>query len=163
MQELFDGHGWSIVHDYLSITRHDQSMLARSIDGCANDESIDWAAWLINHADPWIAHNIYTSTCTCKILIIAKCIDPCQSALKPFFYSVCSIQPFTTQSPLLMTLAKKPFENIVGKGENAGNQHFLLFPQCFLPILYRISIFKLHLLFRLQMLSIWTRPQFVVW
>ena len=31
-----------------------------------------------------------------------------------------------------MTLWKKPFENIVGKGENAGNQHFLLFPQCFL-------------------------------
>ena len=24
---------------------------------------------------------------------------------------------------------KKPFENIVGKGENAGYQHFLLFPQ----------------------------------
>ena len=24
------------------------------------------------------------------------------------------------------------FENTVGKGENAGNQHFLLFPQCFL-------------------------------
>ena len=22
-------------------------------------------------------------------------------------------------------------ENIVGKGENAGNQHFLLLPQCF--------------------------------
>ena len=22
-------------------------------------------------------------------------------------------------------------ENIIGKGENAGNQHFLLFPQCF--------------------------------
>ena len=28
---------------------------------------------------------------------------------------------------------RKPFENIVKKGENAGNQHFLLFPQCFLP------------------------------
>ena len=26
------------------------------------------------------------------------------------------------------TLEKKPFENIVGKAENAGNQHFLLFP-----------------------------------
>ena len=26
---------------------------------------------------------------------------------------------------------KKPFENIVGKGENAGNQHFLLFPTMF--------------------------------
>ena len=24
------------------------------------------------------------------------------------------------------------FENTVGKGENAGNQHFLPFPQCFL-------------------------------
>ena len=33
-----------------------------------------------------------------------------------------------------MTLYKKPFENIMGKGENAGNQHFLYFPQCFLQI-----------------------------
>ena len=33
-----------------------------------------------------------------------------------------------------MTLGKKPFENIVGKGENAGNQHFLIFPQCFLSL-----------------------------
>ena len=32
-----------------------------------------------------------------------------------------------------MTLRKYPLENIVRKGENAGNQHFLLFPQCFLP------------------------------
>ena len=31
-----------------------------------------------------------------------------------------------------MTPKKKPLENIGGKGENAGNQHFLLFPQCFL-------------------------------
>ena len=33
-----------------------------------------------------------------------------------------------------MTLGKKPFENIVGKGENAGDQHFLHFPQCFSTI-----------------------------
>ena len=26
---------------------------------------------------------------------------------------------------------KKPFESILGKEENAGNQHFLLFPKCF--------------------------------
>ena len=26
-----------------------------------------------------------------------------------------------------MPSKEKPFENIVGKGENAGNQHFLLF------------------------------------
>ena len=36
------------------------------------------------------------------------------------------------QSHALMTLTNRPYENIVGTGENAGNQHFLLFPQCFL-------------------------------
>ena len=44
-------------------------------------------------------------------------------------------------SRLLTTLYKKPFEDIVGKGENAGNQHFLLFPQCFQPFPKQISIF----------------------
>ena len=34
----------------------------------------------------------------------------------------------------------------MGKGENAGYQHFLLFPQCFLPILKTISIFELFIL-----------------
>ena len=32
----------------------------------------------------------------------------------------------------MITLKQKPFENSVGKGENAGNQHFLLSPQWFL-------------------------------
>ena len=41
---------------------------------------------------------------------------------------------FTTQSQLLMTQKQKAFKNIVKKGENAGYQHFLLFPQCFLLI-----------------------------
>ena len=31
-----------------------------------------------------------------------------------------------------MSLVKKLSQNIVGKGETAGNLHFLLFPQCFL-------------------------------
>ena len=39
-------------------------------------------------------------------------------------------------------LTKKSFENIVGKRENAGNQHFLLFSQCFLPFPKQISIFS---------------------
>ena len=33
-------------------------------------------------------------------------------------------------------------ENIVGKGENAGYQHFLLFPQCFqfsFPKLFKVA------------------------
>ena len=37
-----------------------------------------------------------------------------------------------TQSRLLTSLKKKALENTVGKGENASNQLFLLFPQCFL-------------------------------
>ena len=35
----------------------------------------------------------------------------------------------------------------MGKGENAGNQHFLLFPQCFLPFPEQVSIFQSHLSF----------------
>ena len=31
-------------------------------------------------------------------------------------------------------------ENIVGKGENAGYQHFLLFPQCFQKTFYLGSL-----------------------
>ena len=55
---------------------------------------------------------------------------------------------------------KKPFENIMGKGENAGNQHFLPFPQCFLPYQRQESSFELHLPYPLQMLSIWSRTKF---
>ena len=44
----------------------------------------------------------------------------------------------------------------MGKGENVCNQHFLLCPQCFLPVPKQISNFQSHLFCRLQMLSIWT-------
>ena len=40
-----------------------------------------------------------------------------------------------------MTLRREAFENIVGKGENVDNQHFLLFLKCFLPFPKQISIF----------------------
>ena len=52
-----------------------------------------------------------------------------------------------------MTLKQRAFENIVGKGENAGNQHFLLFTQCLLPFPKQILIFQSHLFYYLQMLS----------
>ena len=48
-------------------------------------------------------------------------------------------EPFTTQSRLL---EKKALESIVEKGENTGNQHFLLFPQCFLLFPKPISTFE---------------------
>ena len=62
--------------------------------------------------------------------------------------------------PTFKKLGKKPFENIVGKGENAGHQHFLLFSQCFLPFPKQISILWSHLFCRLQMLSNWTGLQY---
>ena len=37
------------------------------------------------------------------------------------------------QSPVKKILKHGAFENIVGKGENDGNQHFLFFSPCFLP------------------------------
>ena len=40
---------------------------------------------------------------------------------------------FTKQSWLLTNPSEKSFGNIVGKGENAGYQHFLLIPQCVQP------------------------------
>ena len=39
---------------------------------------------------------------------------------------------------------EKAFENNVGNGENAGYQHFLHFPQCFLSFPKQISVFRLH-------------------
>ena len=45
--------------------------------------------------------------------------------------------------PSLNPPDKTAFENTVGKGENAGNQHFLLFRQSFLPFHALILIFEL--------------------
>ena len=73
-----------------------------------------------------------------------KFLFPSQNKFQFFSHYVHSLgvsKLFTTQSRLLMTLGKKPFENIAGKGENAGNQHFLHFPHSFLPFQKQISIF----------------------
>ena len=57
-----------------------------------------------------------------------------------------ALKLFPTQSRLLTTPKKEPFDNSVGKGENAGNQHFLLFLQYYLPIPKRMPVVKLHFL-----------------
>ena len=69
------------------------------------------------------------------------------------------------ESLLLMILKKKPLENIVEKEENAGYQHFVLFPQYFLPVPKKVSIFQsyMYLFCCLQMLWIWTSLKNVVW
>ena len=46
------------------------------------------------------------------------------------FYS-CSFST-SLKVAVMRKREKEAFENIVEEGENAGNQHFLLFPKCFL-------------------------------
>ena len=85
-------------------------------------------------------------SCNYVYVVICKCFQ--FGLVQNFVFCL----PHNPESQLLMTLKDKPFENIVGKGENACNQHFLLFPQCFLPIRKRSSVFQSHLFGRLQML-----------
>ena len=70
-----------------------------------------------------------------------------------FYIPTPSFYPLTLYHtiPTLNDREKEAFENIVGKGENAGNQHFLLFPQFFIPFPNQISIVHLHLFCHLQM------------
>ena len=60
---------------------------------------------------------------------------------------------FTTHSRHLTNLKKKPFENIVGKGEISRNHHFSLLLQCFLFFPKQSSISESHLFCCLQSLS----------
>ena len=57
-----------------------------------------------------------------------------------------------TQFQLSTIMRKMPLENIVEKRENAGNNHFLVFPQFLLPFPKQSSIFQLHFFGHLQML-----------
>ena len=53
-----------------------------------------------------------------------------------------------------MTERKKSFENNVGKGENAGDQYFLLFPKCFYFIRVEICFFNQITLLSANVLSV---------
>ena len=66
-----------------------------------------------------------------------------------------TIPTFNDPEKAFENIAEGAFENIT-EGENAGNQHFLLFQPCFLSFPNHISIFERHLFCCLQMLSIWT-------
>ena len=66
------------------------------------------------------------------------------------FFGKNGVQLFTPQIFILMHQQQTAFENIVGKGEIARNEQFLLFPQCFLlnqiilsPFVYIFAIISL--------------------
>ena len=104
--------------------------------------------------------NIFSSFSPTKLLYSFK---PWNHLLIQFCLSVWSSVKFCRLITLYLTvltfndLEKETFwQIIVGKGENPGNQHFLLLPQCFLPIQKQISILQSHLICHLKVLPVWT-------
>ena len=65
------------------------------------------------------------------------------------------LEPWACRLPVTcFTLKKRAFVNILGKGENAGNQHFLLFSECLLPDQRQKFSLELYSIFLLQLLSV---------
>ena len=62
---------------------------------------------------------IYIYEYLCQLFIFTK-----QKVIEKNLYNYNIFQLITTKSHLSMTLKNNPFKSIVGKGENAGNQHF---------------------------------------
>ena len=77
--------------------------------------------------------------------VVWETINPFQN--KPWFLHVCC-------KNLLKTLRK---------GEIACNKQFLLFPQCFLPVLRPFCHFHQFWNCGLQTLSVWVSLKFVIW
>ena len=72
-----------------------------------------------------------------KLIVTSKMLSP-RLRLKPFpndkMLDVTNLKAFANNKlniARLMIYLLDSVENMVGKGENAGYQHFLLFPQCF--------------------------------
>ena len=95
-----------------------------------------------------------TSGQICKMSYTAYCNTNCNRDQQ---YTFCYIV-----SPLVLNNSLHPnlefsgtqerslFENFAWKGENGGNQHFLLFPQCFLLYQRQKSSFEPDLFYCLQ-------------
>ena len=65
---------------------------------------------------------------------------------KQWVITFCRCVKLLPHTPdVLLPLKKRPFGNSLGKGENAGNQNFLLFPKCFLSFLKENSNFESRL------------------
>ena len=72
-----------------------------------------------------------TKVITQIIMSIETCIMHKSSYIRVTLWQN-EVYLFTTQSQLLMIHKRKALENTLGKGENAGSKHFLLFQQCLL-------------------------------
>ena len=86
----------------------------------------------------WLVKNIVRSKEFQESMDTCRCTDRhdiTEILLNTTLNTIQSInQPMKTQR-------KEAFENILRKGENADNHHFLLFPNCFLPFPKQTSNF----------------------
>ena len=88
------------------------------------------------------SHNVFYQSKT-EIIILAtmNCrLQLLSNDTRPRFCRLWQSWLFITQSRLLTTLKEKGCENIVRNGENACNQHFLLFPNVFYPSQIKFQI-----------------------
>ena len=79
---------------------------------------------ILEYIFPYIVNNLSSS-----ILTSSNTLDQKILFLELFFLTLINTVPRFNDPDL----EGFKFENILGKGGNAGIQHFLLFPQCFLP------------------------------
>ena len=58
---------------------------------------------------------------------------------------------------------KKAFKNFVGKGENASNQHFLLFPECILTYQKQYQFLRfIDFVVCTSILSVLLSPKYII-
>ena len=76
------------------------------------------------------------------ILLYANANNIISSKISLILYqTIQRVTPFPNKPWFFTCLQDKSCENTMGKGEIACNEQFLLFPQCFLPVLRTLSSF----------------------
>ena len=101
--------------------------------------------------------------CNKQFLLFAQCFPPYMTLIFHFKCHLQFVLTLSQASPGFYASAVQGLENVVGKGEIAHNKHFLLFPQCFLPIQGSYRHFHQILNCHLQAISVWKSLKFVVW
>ena len=76
-----------------------------------------------------------------NLFICEKDFHPPLINRKVSFIHLTTNEPFPKELLVFTCLQYKSFENTVGKGGIARYEQFLLFPQCFLPILRAFCLF----------------------
>ena len=72
----------------------------------------------------------------CSLILDLQCLPP---------NGIVKVKPLPHNLDFEQPCERKLLKTLWGKRENTGYQHFLLFPQCFLPFLFQISLSLGHI------------------